>query len=169
MFAEPRLPLLAEVESVEQIRAGTGDGPIGDGAEVRDREWQFRRLGEEQEADRCTRCARETLELAVCRVPLFPLPSVETRKAFLKALRRDPGALACPPEELRTNGLPASSSGHRHPSIVISSRLGRVRVGTRGPESALRPDVEPLVGGFQKFNHPVEWAAEEPKIPPCGS
>jgi hypothetical protein len=50
--AIPALPFLAGIQHVEQIGAGAPHPAPGMGAEIRDRKWLFRRLGQEQIADR---------------------------------------------------------------------------------------------------------------------
>lgn len=59
----PVLPLLTEVDGVEQIGAGNGARFASHGAEIRDRERNFRWFGHEEEADRRMRGAGKGFEL----------------------------------------------------------------------------------------------------------
>ena len=101
-IAIPALPFLAGVEHVEQFGAGTPQPASVMGAEIRDWQRLFRRLGQEQIADGHMDGLRERFQLLECGLRFAGFPFAKLREAALQlAGVLNAGPLPCPAQQLR--------------------------------------------------------------------
>src|ERR1700687_6138576 len=117
----PLLPLLTDVDGIEEVGTGTLHSCPRHSSEVRYRDRLLGGNSQEQESSRGVSCRCETLQLLERRLLLTRFPGRELRKANRKALLRDPRAFARPSESGRLDLYP----NHARHCAGSSSPQGR--------------------------------------------
>src|SRR5581483_9376241 len=97
----PRLPLLAEIDHLQEVGTGPRDRFIVDRPEIGDRDLLNGRFGEKQEPNRCVGGLGKLLQLFEGRLGLFDLPKVELGEPGHQLIEAEPRPLARPAEQFR--------------------------------------------------------------------
>ncbi len=99
-IAVPVLPLLAQIDGIQEIRTGLADVGISDRSEIGDGNGLFRRLREKQKPNRRMRCLRETLELFERRLCVAALPLFKLGETFVEVGKIEPRAISRSAQQL---------------------------------------------------------------------